>query len=298
MTDDTTAGIEISENLPKFSEWKRFFKVFMGRPVVMVGLVIIVIFVILAIFASLISPYDPYYTDTEAFLANPNGAHWLGTDAIGRDILSRVIFGTRTSLEIGLIVVFFAGFCGVTLGTIAGYYGGWVQNIIMRFMDALMAFPMILLALVIAALLGGGMLNMIIALSVAMMPNYARMMCAQVLSAKETDYIVATRSLGATDLRTMVCHIIPNCLPPLIVMLTMMLGSVILAEAGLSFLGIGINPPTAAWGSMINDGRYYLLTTPILSFAPGVALMLVVFAFNMVGDGLRDAIDPRLRGTF
>jgi peptide/nickel transport system permease protein len=298
MADSPVPGIEMAESLPKFSEWKRFSRVFLGRGVVKVGLFILAVFIILAVFAPLIAPYDPYYTDEEAFLAHPSSAHWLGTDVVGRDILSRVIYGTRTSLEIGLIVVFVSGVIGMALGTIAGYYGGLIQNIIMRFVDALMSFPMILLALVIAALLGGGLKNMIIALSVAMMPNYARVMYAQVLSVKESDYVVASHSLGSTDLRVMVRHIVPNCLSPLIVMFTMMLGSVIMAEAGLSFLGIGINPPIAAWGSMISDGRYHLLSSPILSFAPGVALMLAVFAFNMVGDGLRDAIDPKLRGTF
>jgi peptide/nickel transport system permease protein/oligopeptide transport system permease protein len=166
----------------------------------------------------------------------------------------------------------------------------------MRLIDALMSFPMILLAMVVTALMGSGMRNVIIALSIAMMPVYARVMCAQVLSIKGNDYVTASRSIGASNLRIMIRHTIPNCFPPLIVLVTMMLGSVILAEAGLSFLGIGIKPPTPTWGSMINDGRLYLLTLPILSFAPGFALMLLIFAFNMVGDGLRDALDPRLRG--
>lgn len=215
---------------------------------------------------------------------------------VGRDTLSRIIYGTRTSLEIGLIVVTIACCVGMTLGTLAGYYGGWTYTIIMRFIDALMSFPMILLALVIAALLGGGMKNVIIALSVSLMPAYCRLMCGMVMTVKQNDYVLAGRSIGAKDGRIMLNHIVLNCLPPLIVLVTMMLGSTILAEAGLSFLGIGIQAPMAAWGSMVNDGRDYLLTLPILSFAPGVAIMLVVFAFNMVGDGLRDALDPRLRG--
>jgi peptide/nickel transport system permease protein len=297
MASEITVSGALAEAPPRVSEWHRFRRVFLGRGVVRFGLVVIVIFILVAIFAPLLAPYDPYAPDLGAALSQPNSAHWLGTDALGRDTLSRIIYGTRTSLEIGLIVVVIAAVVGMTLGTLAGFYGGWWHNIIMRFIDALMSFPMILLALVIAALLGSGMRNVIIALTVAMMPGYARLMCGQVLTVKENDYITAGRSIGARNVRIMLRHVVPNCLPPLIVLITMMLGAVILAEAGLSFLGIGIVPPTAAWGSMVNDGRQYLLTLPILSFAPGLALMFVVFAFNMVGDGLRDALDPRLRGA-
>jgi peptide/nickel transport system permease protein len=290
------ATSEVSEPQPRVSEWRRFVRVFLGRGVVVFGMFVIILFIFVAIFGPLLAPYDPYQPNLRAALQNPSSQHWLGTDSVGRDTLSRIIYGTRTSLEIGLIVVIIACFVGMTLGTVAGYYGGWVNTIIMRFIDALMSFPMILLALIIAALLGGGMKNVIIALSISLMPAYCRLMCGQVLSVKENDYVVASRSIGATDMRIMLKHIALNCLSPMIVLVTMMLGSTILAEAGLSFLGIGIQSPTAAWGSMVNDGRDYLVTLPILSFAPGLAIMLVVFAFNMVGDGLRDSLDPRLRG--
>lgn len=286
-----------SETPPRSSEWKRFRRVFLGRPLVTFGLIIIIAFLFVAIFAPLIAPYPPDIPNLPNSLQGPSAAHWLGTDALGRDTLSRIIYGSRTSLEIGLTVVITSCLIGMILGTLAGYYGGWTHNIIMRVIDAFMSFPMILLALVIAALMGSGMKNVIIALSIAMMPAYARVMCAQVLSVRENDYVAAGRSIGASNIRIMLRHVVPNCLPPLIVMVTMMLGGVILAEAGLSFLGVGITPPTPAWGGMINDGRQYLRRIPILSFAPGVALMLAVFAFNMVGDGLRDALDPRLRGT-
>jgi ABC-type dipeptide/oligopeptide/nickel transport system permease subunit len=286
----------IAEIAPRVSEWLRFRRVFLSRPVVVFGMVVIILFILIAIFAPLIAPYPPNEPDLYNTLQNPSSTHWLGTDALGRDTLSRIIFGTRTSLEIGLIVVFFASLIGITLGTIAGFYGGWLYTVIMRFIDALMSFPMILLALVVAALLGGGMRNVIISLSIALMPGYARLMCGQVLSVKQNDYILAARGMGASSLRMMLRHVVPNCVSPLIVQITMMLGAVILAEAGLSFLGIGIMPPTPAWGNMVSDARDYLAILPILSFAPGLALMLVVFAFNMVGDGLRDALDPRLRG--
>jgi peptide/nickel transport system permease protein len=287
----------VGEAPPRISEFSRFRRVFLGRGLVIFGLIIIVIFVLIAIFAPVIAPYDPFEPDLSSALSGPTSQHWLGTDPLGRDTLTRILYGTRTSLFIGLVVVAIACCVGMLLGTIAGYYGGWTHTIIMRVIDAFMSFPMILLALVIAALLGSGVKNVIIALSIAMMPGYARVMCGQVLSIKENDYVLAGHSVGAGNGRIMLRHVVPNCLSPLIVMITMMLGGVVLAEAGLSFLGIGITPPTAAWGSMVNDGRQYLLTLPILSFAPGLALMLVVFAFNMVGDGLRDALDPRLRGT-
>jgi ABC-type dipeptide/oligopeptide/nickel transport system permease subunit len=197
---------------------------------------------------------------------------------------------------VGIVVVLIAASVGITLGLIAGYSGGITNSIIMRLMDSMMAIPMILLALVIAALLGGGMKNIMIALGIGLIPGYARLMCGQVLSVKESDYITAARSFGAGNIRIMIVHILKNCFPPLIVMMTLMLGMAILAEAGLSFLGIGIEAPEAAWGSMVSDGYRYLLGNPILSIAPGLAIMVVVFSFNLVGDGLRDALDPRLRG--
>lgn len=287
----------INETPPRVSELRRFFRVFLGRGLVKFGVAIILIFVIVAIFAPVISPYSPYATDYSQSLAQPSWHHFLGTDAPGRDVLSRLFYGARTSLMIGLVVVAIASIIGMTLGLIAGFYGGWTFTIIMRIIDALMCFPMILLALLVAALLGGGIRNVIIALSFALMPGYARLMCGQVLSVKSNDFVLAERSIGANNLRIMFRHILPSCFPPLIVQMTLMLGATILAEAGLSFLGIGIQAPTATWGSMVNDGRNYLLTNPILSFAPGLAIMLIVYAFNMVGDGLRDALDPRLRGV-
>jgi peptide/nickel transport system permease protein len=229
------------------------------------------------------------------WLAQPSLQHWLGTDALGRDTLSRVIYGGRVSLVIGLVVVIISSLVGILLGLLAGYYR-WARTPIMRVTDALMAFPMVLLTMAIAALLGGGMKNVIIALSVGMVPLYIRVMCGMVLQAKENDYVLALRSAGASHHRILFAHVLPNCIQPFIVLMTMQLGAVILAEAGLSFLGIGISPPTAAWGNMISDGRQYLLSNPILSVGPGIVLMVVVYCFNMVGDGLRDALDPRLRG--
>ena len=297
MSNTSLQATTLSEAPPKISEWRHFYRVFLSRGLVIFGMVVILLMIITAIFAPFIAPYDPYKLGTGKVLEQPSWSHPLGTDQLGRDTLSRVIYGTQTSLEVGLIVVIAAGIVGMTLGLLAGFYTGWVNMVIMRIVDSLMCFPMILLALVIASLLGGGTKNVILALSVGLVPIYARLMCGQVLSVKNNDYVMASRSMGASGWRIMLKHITLNCFPPLIVMMTMVLGATILAEAGLSFLGIGIEQPTPAWGSMVNDGRIYLVEMPILSFAPGFAIMLVVFAFNMVGDGLRDALDPRLRGV-
>jgi peptide/nickel transport system permease protein len=296
MSSEATKSIDITEIAPRVSEFRRMRRVFLSRGLVVFGMIVILVLIIIAIFAPLLAPYDPYEPDLPSKLLQPTKEHLLGTDSLGRDTLSRIIYGTQTSLMIGLIVVAVAAIIGMSLGLIAGYFGGWTYTIIMRCIDALMAFPMILLALVIAALLGGGIRNVIIALTIGLIPVYARLMCGQVLTVKENEYVLAGRALGASNLRIMMRHLLPNCFPPLIVLMTMMLGSTILAEAGLSFLGIGVEAPLAAWGSMVSDGRHYLLQIPILSFAPGFAIMLVVFAFNMVGDGLRDALDPKLRG--
>lgn len=282
---------------PRINETKRFFKVFLNRGIVVFGLVIVVLFLITAIFGSLFAPYNPFKLDPANRLANPSTAHWAGTDNFGRDTLSRLIVGSRNSLMVGVVAVVIAGGVGILAGMVAGYFGGIISAIIMRIIDALMSFPMILLALLVAGLLGKGLKNVMIALGVAMIPVYARLMCGQVLTIRENDYVMAGRSMGSTNWRIMYRHILPNSFPPLIVLVTMQIGTAILAEAGLSYLGIGITPPTPSWGAMVNDGFPFLLTNPLLSFIPGIAIMLVVFAFSMVGDGLRDALDPRLRGT-
>jgi peptide/nickel transport system permease protein len=274
---------DFQELPPRVSTFQYFRKVFFSRGVVIFGFAVVTLMIITAIFAPLLAPYDPYEQDLDNSLASPSWKHLLGTDTVGRDTLSRIIYGSRASLIVGIVALSVAA--GLTHATI------------MRFIDALMTVPMILLALTIAAVLGGGLTNIIIALGIALIPTYARLMCGQALAIKQNDYITAARSIGASDLKIMIKHIAPNCFPPLIVMMTMQIGITILAEAGLSFLGIGISPPGAAWGAMVSEGYRYLTVSPILSFAPGLAIMLVVFAFNMIGDGLRDALDPRLRGT-
>jgi peptide/nickel transport system permease protein len=267
------------------------------RGLFMFGAVVIIIMVLVAILAPVLSPYDPYLLDMQHSLAKPSADHWLGTDALGRDTLSRLIYGSRTSLIVGLSAVAAALVLGGLLGTAAGFLGGLVRAVIMRVVDTLMAIPMLLLALTLAAVLGGGLKNVVIAISISMIPPFARLMFAQTLTIKERDYVSSLRSMGATRWRTVFGHVMPNAYPAVLVFGTMMIGNAILGEAGLSYLGIGITPPGAAWGAMVNAGFPYLLTNPWMSIAPGVAIMLVVFAFNMVGDGLRDVLDPRLRGT-
>lgn len=243
------------------------------------------------------APYDPYKISMSSSLAQPSAEHWLGTDKMGRDVLSRLIYGTQTSLLIGVVAVGVAVLIGMTVGLVTGYFGGWVDAIIMRCIDAQMAIPALVLALVFATVLGGGLANVMVSLGIAMVPAYCRLMRGQVLAVKQADYVLASRVVGANDLHIMLHSILPNCLSPMIVLITLNMGTAILSEAGLSFLGVGIAPPGAAWGSMVNDGYSYLLTNPLLSVAPGICILLVVLSFNMVGDGLRDALDPRLRGT-
>ncbi|HTY81596.1 MAG TPA: ABC transporter permease [Dehalococcoidales bacterium] len=293
-TDAAARGIE-SEKPVRVTEFQRFRRVFFDRKVVIFGFVVILLLIVTAIFAPLLAPYNPYNQDLSVVSARPSAQHILGTDEIGRDVLSRVIYGTRISLMVGVVAVGVAAAIGVTLGMISGYFGGWTDNIIMRFIDALMAIPGLVLALVFAAMLGGGLKNIMIAVGVSLVPTYCRLMRGQVFAVKGADYILAAHSLGARDWRIMLRHIFPNCLPPLIVLVTLQLGMAILIEAGLSFIGIGIAPPGAAWGSMVSEG-YRFPANAWLSIAPGLSIMLVVLAFNLVGDGLRDALDPRLRG--
>jgi peptide/nickel transport system permease protein len=284
------------ESTRRISETKRFLRVFMGRGIVVFGMVVVFLFIFIAVFGPWLAPYPPNDISADR-LQTPSSQHWLGTDDFGRDSFSRLIIGSRNSLMVGVVAVAIAAGVGIIAGMVAGYYGGVINAVIMRIVDALMSFPMILLALLIAGLLGNGLSNVMIALGVAMIPVYARLMCGQVLQIRENDYVLAGRSMGSSNWRLMFRHILPNSFPPLIVLVTMQIGSAVLAEAGLSYLGIGITPPDPSWGAMVYNGFKFLITNPLLSFIPGVAIMLIVFAFSMVGDGLRDALDPRLRGT-
>ncbi len=280
------------------SEARRFARVLLGRKVVAFSLVINVLLIVVAVFAPFIAPYDPYEQDLREALQQPSSAHWFGTDPLGRDVLSRVVYGAQASLQVGIVAVGLGAFVGTMLGLAAGYIGHLVDTFIMRLMDALLSIPSLMLALCIGAALGGGLVNVIISLSISLIPTYARVMRGQALAVKQSDFVLAGHALGASDLRIMLKHILPNCLSPIIILISLNFGVAILAEAGLSFLGLGIRPPGAAWGAMVSDGYRFLLTNPMLSFAPGACVVLVVLTFNLVGDGLRDALDPRLRGTF
>jgi ABC-type dipeptide/oligopeptide/nickel transport system permease subunit len=297
MDTDNTGVVIDDDLLPPINETRRFFRVLLGRKIVVFGVAVIFITVVCALFADVIAPFAPNGQDLKNFLAQPDATHLLGTDSIGRDLLSRIIHGARIALLIGFGTVVISALLGSVIGLIAGYAEGLLQTVIMRATDALMALPPIMLALLISAILGGGVKGVMIAVAVSLLPGYIRLIAGQVLSLKENDYITAERSMGAGQIRIMFIHLLPNCMSPLIVQMTMMMGLAILTEASLSFLSLGIIPPTPAWGAMVYDGYRFLLNNPLLSIAPGLAIMLLVFAFNMVGDGLRDALDPRLRGA-
>lgn len=299
-------SVAIAEELPsnytatmaiQTNKYKRFITSMTKRKIVVISLIVLVLMILTAIFAPLIAPFDPYAQNLRNALKPPSAEHLLGTDALGRDVLSRVIFGTRVSLLVGFTSVAIAGSIGMLLGIISGYLGGWVEAIIMRCMDVMMSIPLIILALFIGSVLGKGLENVMLAVGIGLIPSYARLTRGQVKSIKQLDYVTAGTLSGSGKFKNAFLHILPNCLSPNIVLMTMNLGTAILIEAALSFLGLGINPPMASWGAMVSDGYNHLKTLPYLSIAPGVVIMLVVLSFNIVGDALRDTLDPRLKGA-
>lgn len=261
-----------------------------------VGIVIIVLLVSMAIFAPLIAPYDPNKQDLYAVLKGPSKANLLGTDNVGRDLLSRVIFGTRISLGVGIAATFFSAILGVFIGLIAGYYGGVADMVIMRITDIFMCIPWLVFVLVLAAALGPGIDNIVIAIVALGWTGFARIIRGQVLMVRELPYVDAARAAGASGWRIMFRYLLPNSLAPIIVAATMTIGGVIIVESAAAFLGLGVQPPTASWGKALRTGYSYLERVPLFSIAPGLMITLSVLAFNFVGDGLRDALDPRLRG--
>lgn len=296
MTTNELTAEGFSDTPPGVSGLRRFFRVFLKRKIVLFSFIVILLLIITAIFAPLLAPYDPYKQILSDRLLEPSSKYLLGTDYLGRDLLSRMIYGSRTALLVGIIATGIAATFGSILGTLAGYFGGWVNSVIMRFVDSLMSIPMIIVALLLGVMLGGGLVNIMIAVGLGMSSSYARVICGLVMSIKENDYIMAAKASGASSLRVMLRHCLPNSFPPFIVLITINMGGAIMIEAALSYLGLGIEPPGAAWGAMVQEGYGYLITHPILALVPGVAIAIVVYSLNMIGDGLRDALDPRLRG--
>ena len=262
----------------------RVFRVMFSRKIIVVCAILLLIMVLIAIFAPVIAPYDPNKDDLYNVLKGCSAEHWLGTDSNGRDVLSRIIYGARISFTVGIVAVVISSVIGMALGLIAG-------------MAAMMAVPMLILAMFLGAILGQGLGNVCLAIGISMVPGYARVTRGQVLSVRNADYVTAGTLCGASRIRNTLVHVFPNCLSVNIVSMTASLGGAILAEANLSFLGMGITPPTPSWGAMVSGGYKYLSTQPIIAIAPGIAIIIVVLCFNMCGDALRDALDPKLRGT-
>jgi peptide/nickel transport system permease protein len=262
----------------------------------MVGGILVAIFVAAALLAPVLAPYEPLKGRLVQRLQPPSTAHWLGTDELGRDLLSRVLYGARISLQIQMAAVGLALVAGTALGLMAGYVGRWADQLIMRFMDVLMAFPGIFLALAIIAALGTGLGNVIIATGIYLVPQFARVVRASILSLKEMEFVQAARALGEGDLAIVFRYLLPNSLAPIIVQTSLRMATVLLTASGLSFLGLGVQPPAPEWGAMLSNARSYMITAPHVATIPGLAIMLVVLGFNLLGDGLRDSLDPRLRG--
>lgn len=261
----------------------------------LLGLVIISAVTFAAVFAQVIAPYDPAAQALAERRAGPSAAHLLGLDELGRDILSRLLFGAGATLPAGLAAVLVGSSIGVPIGLVAGYYGGFLEAALMRLIDAMLAFPAFLLAIVIVAVLGPTLPNAVLAIGIASIPAYARLVRGSVLTIKHRDFVTGAIAVGASDARLILKHVLPNVLAPIIVLSSLYLATAILAIAGLSFLGLGAQPPQAEWGVMLGSGRAFIREAPHITLAPGIAIMLLVLAFNLVGDGLREALDPRLR---
>ena len=295
--DMTADGTAIEPITWKQSEFVKFLKRLAGRKIAVLGAFIVIALILVAIFAPLIAPHSPLDQDVMNRLAAPSKSHLFGLDSLGRDVFTRTLYGSRVSLQVGVISIGIAAGIGIILGLISGYFGRWIDSLIMRVMDAIMAIPGLLLTIAIAAALGPGLVNVMIAVGIVYIPTFARLVRGQVLSVKQQDFIKAARTIGASDARMIYKHIWPNSLQPVIVQATLSIGFAILIEAGASFLGVGAQPPTPTWGSMLRGSYSYIGDAPWLSIAPGMSIMLSVLGFNLLGDGLRDALDPRLRGV-
>ncbi len=272
---------------------RKAVKRFTRNRLAVAGLVLIALLTLMAVFAPLIAPYDPIKQDYGALTQAPSLAHLFGTDNLGRDVLTRTIYGARVSLSAGVIAVGLATLAGLVLGLLAGFFGGWLDELIMRVVDAMLAFPFLVLAITLAAVLGPNLQNAMLAIAVVSAPVFARLARGQVLSERERDYVQAAHALGSSDARIVIRHLLPNIAGPIIIQASLSVAGAILAESSLSFLGLGVQPPTPSWGEMLNTARGYLRDAPWTAIAPGSLIFVSVLAFNLLGDGLRDALDPR-----
>ena len=279
----------------KKSELARIFRQLSKNRLAMVGLVIFLLEITVAILAPVIAPYDYTAMDFMSINAGPSAKHWFGCDDLGRDIFSRIIIGARYSITIGICAIAVATVIGCAIGAVAGYYGGWVDNIIMRILDVIQAIPGMLLMIVAAAMLGPGFINTILAMSIGTIPGMARMLRAQMLKERGNEYIEAETSINCSTFRIIMSHLLPNCMSPIIVQATMGVGQTITLAAGLSFLGLGVQPPAPEWGAMLSNARSFMRTAPHLVIFPGLAIAVTVLSLNLLGDGLRDALDPKLK---
>jgi len=266
---------------------------FVGNRTALAGGVIVLLFILAAVLAPWLATHDPFQTSFMTVRKAPSAAFWLGSDELGRDIYSRLLYGARASLMAGLVSVSIALAVGVPFGLMAGYFGGWVDSVISRFTEALLAIPFLILAIALAAFLGPSLTNAMVAIGFSAAPIFIRLTRGQVLTVKNEDYVQSVRALGASSLHIIMRHVLPNVMPPLIVQATITIATAIIAEASLSFLGLGLQPPTPSWGSMLNTAKNFMVQAPWMSIFPGSAIFLVVLGYNLLGDGLRDALDPR-----
>lgn len=293
-------GGEVKYENPRLKSYKDFYKRLKKNKSALIGFYILVFLFVVSIFGALDANYgfsgvSSNATNLSSKLQGPSAEFWFGTDHLGRDIFFRILHGMYITLGVGFTATFMAALVGVPLGIVSGYYGGWVDTIIMRIMDILLAFPGILLALAIVSVLGGSTINVTIAIAIGAVPQFARIVRGSTLTTKKLEYVDAIRALGARDGKIIFQHILPNIMSPIIVNTTLLIATAILSAAGLSFLGLGVQPPTPEWGAMLNDGRNYIYQAGHITFFPGMMIVIVVLAFNLFGDGLRDALDPKLR---
>jgi peptide/nickel transport system permease protein len=288
-----TLPVETTSSAHEESPWSRAWRRLRRRKGAMAALVVVVLLILLAVLAPWVAPYDPTATSFATVRKAPSWAHWFGTDEVGRDVLSRVIWGARASLSAGLVSVGIAVGAGVPLGLLAGYAGGWIDAVLSRLVDAMLAIPFLILAIALSAFLGPSLSNAMIAIGVTATPVFVRLTRGQTLGAKVEDYVEAARAVGNPHWRIALRHVLPNIVPPLLVQASLAIAGAIIAEAALSFLGLGQQPPAPSWGSMLNTAQRFIAQAPWMAFWPGFAIFFAVLSFNLLGDGLRDALDPR-----